>query len=212
MTIILRTGLLPLSLVNEYNKLKNEALYKEIKELEKVYQNDQIVKNQEIRKVLKMRRVQPWAKVVVIGIQALVLVLLYQVFLRGITGEKILRILYPSVYFPGMINTNFYGFELGMRHDIIWSGMIGLFLLGEIYMQYRRFKGGIEKKDLAYFILFPIFVFFLLWLLPMVKSLFIFTSLLYSLIVGGVARIFFESAIKKMVIIPKKEEIQTEHK
>ena len=32
LTIILRTGLLPLSLVNEYNKLKNEALYKEIKE------------------------------------------------------------------------------------------------------------------------------------------------------------------------------------
>src|SRR3989344_3184026 len=187
LTVILRTVLLPFSLINEYNKTKNEALYREIKEIEKVYQNDDILKKQEIRQAMKKRRVQPWAKAVVLGIKALVLVLLYQ-----------------SIAWPGVINTNFYGFELGMTHDIIWSGIVGIFLLVEIYINLRRFKGGIERKDLTYFILFPTFIFILLWIIPMVKSLFILTSLIFSVVVGNIARLFFQEIVKRnLVKLPK---------
>lgn len=205
LTVVLRIVLLPFSFINEYNRLKNEALYREIKQMEKVYQNDQEIKKQEIRKIFKQRRVQPWAKVVVLLIQALVLVLLYQVFLRGITGEKILKILYTFVDFPGVINTNFYGFDLGARHNVIWAGAVGLFLLIEIYITYRRFKGGLNKQDLTYFILFPLAVFFTLWLLPMVKSLFILTSLFFSLIVGSLSRLFFKEMVKRDIVILPKE-------
>ncbi len=196
LTIILRVALLPFFLINEFNRLKNEELYKEIKDIDKVYQNDQVLKKQEIRRVLKQRRVQPWAKVVVLGIQALVLVLLYQVFLRGITGEKILKILYNSVEFPGVINTYFYGFDLGMRHDFIWAGAVGVFLLVEIYLKFRRLKGGVQKRDLAYFIFFPLAVFIMLWLLPMVKSLFILTSFIFSVVAGKIAKLFFHGKTK----------------
>jgi len=202
LTIILRTALLPFSLVNEYNRVKNEELYKEIKEIDKVYQNDQVIKKQEIRKVLKRRRVKPWAKAVVLGIQGLVLVLLYQVFLQGITGEKILKILYQSIDFPGVINTNFYGFELGMKHDFIWSGAVGLFLLISIYLKLRRLKGGVQRTDLTYFILFPLSVFLALWLLPMVKALFILASLIFSVITGRIATMFFQEAVKRKKIKP----------
>lgn len=200
LTVILRVILLPLSLVSEYNRIKNEELFREIKELEKVYQNDEVLKKQEIRKAMKKRRVQPWAKVIVLGIQALVLVLLYQVFLRGITGEKILKILYPSVSFPGVINTNFYGFDLGARHDLIWAGIVGIFLLAEIYLKLRKFKDKLDRRDLAYFIFFPVSVFAVLWALPMVKSLFILTSLVFSVVVNKISRLFFEAAIKKKLV------------
>ncbi|MDP2693193.1 MAG: YidC/Oxa1 family membrane protein insertase [bacterium] len=204
LTIFLRTVLLPFSLINEYNKLKNEALYREIKDIEKAYQNDDILKKQEIRKAMKQRRVQPWAKVVVLGIQALVLVLLYQVFISGLKGDRMLEVLYTSVQWPGVMNTYFYGFDLSMKHDLIWSGIVGVFLLVEIYMNLRRFKGGIEKKDLTYFILFPVSVFIILWLLPMVKSLFILTSLVFSVIVGNIARLFFQEIIKRKIVeLPK---------
>lgn len=204
LTVILRTFLLPFSLIDEYNKIKNEALYMEIKEIEKVYQNDDVLKKQEIRKAMKNRRVQPWAKVVVLGIQALVLVLLYQVFIDGITGEKLIQVLYPSVAWPGVMNTNFYGFDLGMKHDLIWSSAVGIFLLVEIYRNLKRFKGKLEKKDLTYFILFPFSVAFILWILPMVKALFILTSLVFSVIVGNIARLFFQAAVKrKLVNLPK---------
>ncbi|MBU1895531.1 hypothetical protein KJ641_01520, partial [Patescibacteria group bacterium] len=126
----------------------------------------------------------------VLGIQALVLVLLYQVFLRGITGEKIMKILYPSVDFPGVINTMFYGFDLGAHHDIIWAAVVGLWLLIEIYMGLRR-KSGLIKADLVYFILFPLTVFIVLWWLPMAKALFILTSMVFSALVGPILRIMF---------------------
>lgn len=205
LTVILRVALLPLSLVSEYNRVRNEELFHEIKELEKVYQNDEVLKKQEIRNAMKKRRVQPWAKVAVLGVQALVLVLLYQVFLRGITGEKILKILYSSIGFPGVINTNFYGFELAATHDLIWSGAVGLFLLAEIYLKLRKFKDKLDRRDLAYFILFPAMVGAILWVLPMVKSLFVLTSLIFSVFINRVSRIFFEAALKrKLVKLPQK--------
>jgi membrane protein insertase Oxa1/YidC/SpoIIIJ len=205
LTVILRTTLLPLSLIDEYNRIKNEALYKEIKEIDKAYANDPVLKKQEIRNVLKQRRVQPWAKIIVLGIQALVLVLLYQVFIRGIEGHQIAQFLYPSVQNPNVMNTNFYGFELGMRYDFIWAGAVGLFLLAEIYLRYRRLKRDVKRHDLTYFIMFPLAVFAVLWLLPMVKSLFIMTSLIFSVVVGSIARLFFQEAVKKKIVkLPEK--------
>ncbi len=204
LTIILRTVLLPLSLINEYNKVKNEELYKEVKDIEKVYQNDEIIKKQEIRKAMKKRRVQPWAKAVVLGIQALVLVLLYQVFIGGLRGDRVVETLYSSIDWPGVMNTYFYGFDLGETHNLIWPGMVAIYMLIEIYINFHRFKGKLEKKDLTYFIFFPLSVFFLLWILPMVKSLFILTSLIFSSVMGNVARLFFQEAVKRKIVkLPK---------
>ena len=191
LTLILRTTLLPFTFISEKNRAKNANLYEEIKTLSKSYQKDPILRNEEIRRTLKKRKVTPWTKIVVLGIQLLVLLLLYQVFLRGITGEKILKILYPSVDFPGAINTIFYGFDLGMTHDYVWAGAVALFMVAEIYLQFRKRKGGLNKGDLAYFILFPLAVFLALWWLPMVKSLFILTSIVFSAIVGAIIRSFF---------------------
>lgn len=200
MTILLRIALLPFTLVNERNRVKNAELAEEIARLSKLYQSDPILRKEEIRKVLKQRRVQPWAKTIVLGIQALVLVLLYQVFLRGITGEKLLKFLYPSVGFPGVINTDFYGFDLGIPHNIFWAAIVGVWLLGEIYIDYRRRKSlGLKKSDLGFFVLFPFSVFLILWYLPMVKSLFIFTSLVFSLFIAQLGKIVFSSKTDKSV-------------
>ena len=47
---------------------------------------------EEIRKIMKKNMVSPWAKVMSLGFQLLVLVLLYQVFIRGITGERVIKL------------------------------------------------------------------------------------------------------------------------
>ncbi|MFA4830821.1 MAG: YidC/Oxa1 family membrane protein insertase [Patescibacteria group bacterium] len=190
LTITLRIILLPFTIVDERNKAKNVVLYDEVKRVEKGYERDPVLMKEEVRKILKTRKVSPWAKAIVLGIQALVLILLYQVFLRGITGEKMAKILYQSVDFPGVINTVFYGFDLGSRHDIIGPGIVGLWLLIEIYLGTRR-KIGLIKADLIFFLLFPTAVFFALWWLPLVKSLFILTTMLFSVIVGRFIRVFF---------------------
>ncbi len=191
LTVMLRIVLLPFTLITERDRIKNEEIAAEIKRLEQVYRNDPILKKEQIRKALKERRVNPWAKVIVLGIQLLVLILLYQVFLRGITGEKILKILYPAVHFPGVINLNFLGFDLAKRHDIIWPGMVAIFLMVETYVEFRRYKTALSQSDLFYFILFPTAVFFTLWWLPMVKSLFVLTSMLFSAIIYQFSKVFF---------------------
>ncbi|MBU2542051.1 YidC/Oxa1 family membrane protein insertase [Patescibacteria group bacterium] len=198
LTIILRVVLLPFTLVTEKGRVRSHNINKELVQINKDFNNDPQLKKEEMRKLLRKKKVNPWSRAVVLGVQALVLVLLYQVFLRGITGEKILKILYSWIDFPGKINSVFYGFELGATHDIIWPSIVGIFLLIEIYFGYRKQKLGLTKADLAYFILFPLFCFTALWILPMVKSLFILTSLVFSVIIHQFSKLLFRSKNKEV--------------
>ena len=190
LTILLRVILLPLTIIAERNKIRDEQVGVEIKELEKEFRNDSAQLKEEVRQVVKANKINPWAKAVSLGIQLLVLVLLYQVFLQGITGEKLLRTLYDWVDFPGTINIFFYGSNLGQIHTILWPGIVAVILLVEIYIDMKRHKkDGVEKPDLFYFILFPAFSFFILWLLPMVKSLFILTTMIFSTIIALISKL-----------------------
>ena len=196
LTVLLRLILLPFTIVTEKNKMQDENLDVELGKLSNDFRNDPVLYKEEMRKTLRKKKVSPWSKVVVLGIQALVLVLLYQVFLRGITGEKVIKILYPWINFPGVINTEFYGFALGQVHNFLWAGVVALFLLAEIFVGYRKHK-DLSKADLAYFILFPLASFLVLMILPMVKSLFILTSLIFSAIIHQFTRIIFRPKKKK---------------
>ncbi|PIR03864.1 MAG: hypothetical protein COV59_04325 [Candidatus Magasanikbacteria bacterium CG11_big_fil_rev_8_21_14_0_20_39_34] len=196
-TILLRMFLLPLTLIMERNKISNIELSDEVKRLEKDYAKDPVQKKEEIRKVLKKRKVSPWAKAMSLGIQGLFLVLLYQVFTHGIVGKNVVNLLYDSVDFPGAINTTFYGFELGERNTLFWPGLITLFLLVEIYFEFRGRKNNLYKSDLMFFFLFPLSVFLALWWLPMVKSLFILASMIFSLVIGWVSLLLFRGPKKK---------------
>lgn len=200
LTIILRVVLLPFTLVTEKARLKQDEIQKDVMGLHKSFRNDPVMKKEEVKKLFKEKKVRPWSKAIVLGVQVLVLVLLYQVFLRGITGEKVLKILYYSINFPGKINTNFYSFELGLNHDWFWAGLVALMLLVEIYIGYRKKKGVITHADLAYFICFPAFTFLALWLLPMVKSLFILTSMIFSVIIHQFSRIIFKAPDSKKTL------------
>lgn len=189
LTIVLRLGLLPFTIVTERGRAKKQAVFDEVERIEREYRKDSILQKQEIRRALKKKRIYPWAKFITLGVQALVFILLYQVFLRGITGEKILRILYPAVDFPGKINTYFFGFDLAARHDVYWAGIVAIWLALEIYIIFLGRKA--TRSDLLYFIVFPFFVFLALWWLPMVKSVFILTSMLFSVIVHQFMKLFF---------------------
>ncbi len=202
LTIALRVLILPLTIIGERNTAKNEEVEAEIVKLAKEFHYDKVQQKQEIRRRLKHRRVQPWAKALSIAIQALVFILLYQVFINGITGVRMLRTLYPFVDFPGEINRMFYGFDLKKTHDIIWSGIVGIWLALEIYVGFRK-KRSLHRGDLFYFLFFPVGVFFFLWILPMVKSLFVMTSMAFSLVVHVMVHPFFVSNKKPDVSLEK---------
>jgi len=195
LTIALRVLILPLTIIGERNTAKHEEVEAEIVKLAKEYHYDKIQQKQEIRKRLRQRHVQPWAKATSLAIQALVFILLYQVFINGITGTRMLKTLYPFVDFPGEINRMFYGFDLKHTHDFIWSGIVGIWLALEIYIGSRK-RSMLHRGDLFYFLFFPIGVFFFLWILPMVKSLFVLTSMAFSLVVHIIVAPFFRTKKK----------------
>jgi YidC/Oxa1 family membrane protein insertase len=181
LTIIIRVILLPFTIVSERSKIIYENLGKKIDKIRQDFKNDPIQQKEMIRKVMCEHRVSPWAKVMVLGMQALVLVLLYQVFLGGINGK--LGDLYFWVARPDFINTKFLGFDLGATHTLFWSGLVGIVLFLEIFIDYRTKTGGLTKSEVAYMIFFPAACFFILWVLPMAKSIFILTSLFFSFLV-----------------------------
>ncbi len=196
LTVSLRLVLLPLTIITERNQAKNDGLEDEIKRVAKDYHYDPVLQKEEIRRKLKQRKVKPWAKAINLGIQGLVLLLLYQVFVNGITGERMIKTLYSSVDFPGVINTMFFGLDLSEPYGLFLSGAVGIWLMLEIYMGFKGHRKSLSRADLFYFLLLPLSVFLLLWVLPMVKALFILTSLAFSLVAHWLMKPFFKKKKK----------------
>jgi len=192
LTIALRILLLPLTIISERNSGRQEKAEEEAVKAAQSFRHDRIAQQEEIRKIIRKNRISPWAKVMTLLIQLLVLVLLYQVFVRGITGDKLAKVLYDSIDFPGKINTLFYGFEIGKVHDWIWAGVAAVYLFVSIYLENRHQKHW-QNTQMVFLFLFPLFTFAALWYLPMVKSLFILTSMIFSDIIALIAYILFSS-------------------
>ena len=186
MTVLLRLALLPINILAERDSARYERLELEVADIQKAFAGDPVMANEHIRALLKKRKVSPWAKTSILMVQLLVLIVLYQVFLSGINAH--LDHLAAWVGQPLMpINTTFFGFELGQR-NFFWALSVGVYLFIEIVLQQRKIAHLLTKQDAVYRIAFPIFTVVILSILPMVKSLFILTSMTFSLTVSSFRR------------------------
>ncbi|MDD4476963.1 MAG: YidC/Oxa1 family membrane protein insertase [Patescibacteria group bacterium] len=182
LTVFLRIALLPFTIISERDSVKKQKLEELACESAKIFKNDPVAQKEEMRRIMNKYRISPWAKVITLGVQFLVLLLLYQVFMRGITGDKVIKILYHGIDYPGVINTDFYGFNIGLVHNYIWAGIVALYLFIYIVLSNRSKKWDGPSATFAF--IFPLFTFIVLWWLPMVKSIFILTSMIFSDIIG----------------------------
>jgi membrane protein insertase Oxa1/YidC/SpoIIIJ len=190
LTIFLRIILLPFTIISERDAVKQQSVEEQALKASQAFKNDHVAQKEEIRRIMKKNHVSPWAKVVSLGFQVLVFVLLYQVFIRGITGDRVIKFLYSWIDFPGKVNTDFYGFNIGAHHDVFWAGIVAIYLFLSIYLgDYSKPKQ--DKSKMTFLFLFPAFTFFALWYLPMVKSLFVLTTMIFSDIIGTIRRMFF---------------------
>lgn len=186
LTVALRLMLLPISLISERKASVLESLSDRLAETEKNFKNDPVKQREETRKLLKKHRVSPWAKMLVLGVQVLVLVLLYQVFVGGLQPAKLVD-LYTAVRRPDFVNTMFLGFNVALR-NVWWAIAVGVLLFVEIVIAQRERRHTLERRDVFYRYAFPIAATVILLKLPMVKSLFILTSMAFSAILFGVRK------------------------
>jgi YidC/Oxa1 family membrane protein insertase len=184
LTILLRIVLLPFTILSERGKMISQRIKKDLAEIDHDYINDPIRKKQAIRNYLKKKKIRPWAKAVVLGVQGLVLVLLYQVFLGGINTEVKLHLLYPGITRPDFINTDFFGFDIGQRYLLLPPAIAAGYLFAQFLIHSFTHQREMNKKEQVYGLFFPVIIFGILYLLPSVKSIFILTSLVISSIIS----------------------------
>ena len=187
LTILLRIILLPFSIITERGNIISDNLNDDIVEIKKDFANDPVKQKEMIRSLLKKKKIRPWAKAVVLGVQALVLVLLYQVFLGGINTEVKLHLLYPSIPRPDFINTKFLWLNIA-EPNLVISALVAGYLFAQILIHaYNRKGGRFSKKEQIFSIFFPAAIFLVLAILPSVKSIFVLTSLIFSSIISVIA-------------------------
>ncbi|MCK4745316.1 hypothetical protein KAS41_04600, partial [Candidatus Parcubacteria bacterium] len=145
---------------------------------------------EEIRRVMKKYKIRPWAKAIMLAVQGIVLVALYQVFLGGINNK--LDDLYPSIIKPDFINLSFLGINLGER-SLYLAAFVGVILFLEIFLTQRRIKNILTRSDAVFSFLFPLSAFAVLAILPSVKSIFILTSIFFTIIVSIILRLFIKA-------------------
>lgn len=190
LTIFSRILFLPLSIIDEKRKAKMAELSNQIALLKKNFSKDQVLLKLHIRKLLKQNKLTPWASVLLLGLQALILVLLYQVMTKGIKYG--MSELYGWVPKPqGQIDTTFLGlFDTAQRN-------VGLSLLVAVLLFFRIVQEQIPKinllnaNDKVYRYAFPLFTFIILAILPSVKIVFILTSMFLSWCITMFRQTFF---------------------
>lgn len=188
LTVALRIVLLPLSILAERDSYEFDKLTPEIERIREETRHDPVQRKEHVRELLRERKLHPWAKVWGILVQALVLVVLYRVFVDGIRLH--LGDLYSWVPRPADVNTVFLGQDIGER-SALWAGVVAVTLFVDILVEQRRAPGQLTRNDLLYALFFPLFTFLVLWWLPSVKSLFIFTSMMFSVGIALLRRAIF---------------------
>lgn len=195
LTIILRLILLPFTFFAQRNKVRYEMLNEEVQKISIDYKHDPEQAKIEARKAMKKYKIRPWAKTVVLGVQGLVLVLLYQVFLGGIYNK--FDDLYAFIPAPDFINLTFLGINLAARNFYL-AFFVGLVLFAEIAYDQKKKAHLLKEADVFFRYFFPIISITILALLPAVKSIFILTSIFFTIIVSIVFHFFIRPLKKKL--------------
>jgi membrane protein insertase Oxa1/YidC/SpoIIIJ len=193
LTVLLRLLLLPLSVIDERSRYRYEKLDRRVEAIERDFKGDQILKKEKIRELLREHKVSYWSKVGLLGIQLLVLILLYQVFVGGVKFTHH-EILYSWVRIPESVNSMFMGSDLG-EHSLFWAGITAVYLFAKIYMVQKQRVHLVTKSDIMYLLSFPIFTFVILSVLPMVKALFVLTTMVFTSVVFFVRKTFWRVKI-----------------
>lgn len=205
LTVLIRILLLPLSVTTSKSREFYHRLSEKVKEIDKDYGSDYIKKKEVIRDFLKKSHVRPWTKAVILGAQLLVLILLYQVFVGGLNVKEKYDLVYPFITRPDYVATKFLWFDLAKR-DWGISSLAGFFLFIEIMLTQSNKKEILSRREQLYKIFFPIFTIVALGILPSVKSVFILTSIIFSIIlifIMNTVESFGQKAKKKEAERPK---------
>lgn len=150
-------------------------------------------KRLELARLVKSRNIDLYAEIWSLLGQVGFLVVLYQVVQVGLKPSGF-RDLYSFIPHPANINSEFFGIDI-LHTSFGLSAVAAIVLFIEQIWEYA------SKKSLAYGrfserwlpLLFPLFTFIILLILPATKALFILTSVIFSLILRVIIAVALRS-------------------
>jgi membrane protein insertase Oxa1/YidC/SpoIIIJ len=186
LALLVRIMLLPVSLAGSNSSRRIQELKPRLDQLQRM--SDVGKRRDLIRSLLKRNRVIVYATALVLGAQVLFLGLLYQVFQSGFHHDPT-HLAYFEVQQP--IDTTFFGwFDLAQKNW--WMPLItAISLYIMLSLSTPEPEKGAKVSDVWYVIALPMFVFVVLLFLPSAKSLFVLTSILFSVGLYFVAKYIF---------------------
>lgn len=210
LTVLIRLALLPLSIKDERRREKERKLKVALKNLQRQFANNPSVLREEQRKLMRLHSFRRWPRIVILVVQALVFLILYQIFIHGINLSQVVDALYQFVRVPISINTNFLGIDVAQR-SIILSGLCGLLLFANIWLDHQLDNRKWTPADMLFLFGFPAATALVLYLLPAVKSIFILTTMVFSDLMLLIS-VFRESIKEQEVIMAKRAVEQAQKK
>lgn len=126
LTIIIRIILLPSSLKAARSQIKLRDLQPELQKIQEQYKNDKTKQSQEIMAFYKKNQVSPWGSCLPLLIQFPILIILYYVFINGLSTARF-DLLYEFMPRPDSMNTLFFGIDLAKPNLYILPVLAGIF-------------------------------------------------------------------------------------
>jgi len=194
LTFIVRIILFPLSKKAVRTQIEMKVIEPEIEEIKSKYKDNKQEQSVQIMKLYKEKGVNPFSSIFLILLQLPVLIALYYVFLRGGLPKIDYSLLYPFISPPHAINMFFLGVVDTAQKSVIFAVLAGLTQFWQIQVA-TPIKKDVKKDPLAKrsmgddlaksmnfqmkFIM-PIFMFFIAWSFPVIVSIYLITTNLFS--------------------------------
>lgn len=181
-SIIVRLILLPFDFAVDRSTDEKVKIANQVKAIEKEYKHDPVRQKIEKKKLIKSSPGAIASEIFSIGIQVIIIIMLYRIFATGLVGAD-LHLLYsfmPPIQTP--INLLFLG-EFDLSHtnyslNVIQSLLI--FVIEALHMFFSPIPTS-RREFLSLAIFLPVVSFGLFAFLPAGKKLFIITSLSFSI-------------------------------
>lgn len=177
LTVIIKIILNPLTAKSLRSQRDLQRIQPKIQELQQKFKNQKDVLSQELMKLYKAEKVNPFSSCLPLLIQLPFFIAVFSVFRNGLTQPESLNMLYPFIYNPGSINHFTFGIiDLAKDKNILFSVLAGItqFWQGKMLVQKKPPQKVPGSKDESMTVamnmqmtyIMPLFTIYISWLLP----------------------------------------------
>ena len=192
LTIIIKLLLNPLTAKSLRSQRDLQRIQPKIQELQQKFKNQKDVLSQELMKLYKSEKVNPFSSCLPLLIQLPFFIAVFSVFRNGLTDPKSLDMLYPFITNPGEINHISFGmFDLAQAKNVVLAILAGItqFFQGKMLVQKQPPKKVPGSKDesmtaamnMQMTYIMPLFTIYISWILPAGLVLYIVVTTLLTI-------------------------------